>query len=89
MSDDGKRQAEIYRAAKAKEIFRNEIFAEAVDHLRNRYKNEWAASSVDDLSGRERLYFLMQALEEFYGHLKSVIETGAMAEDEVHRQSMR
>ena len=88
MSDDGKRQAEIYRAAKAKEVFRNEIFAEAIDHLRDRYKREWATSPVDDISGRERLYFLLQALEEFHGHLKSVVETGAMAEDEVHRKLM-
>ena len=86
--DEGKRQAEIYRAAKAKEVFRNEIFTEALEHLRDRYKNEWAASPIDDISGRERLYFLTQALEEFHGHLKSVIETGAMAEDEVHRNSM-
>ena len=88
MSDDGKRQAEIYRAAKAKEVFRYEIFAEAIDHLRDRYKSEWATSPVDDISGRERLYFLLQALEEFHGHLKSVVETGAMAEDEVHRKLM-
>lgn len=86
--DEAKRRAEIYRAVKAKEVFRNEIFTEALDYLRERYKSEWAASSHSDISGRERLYFLMQALEEFHGHLKSVIETGAMAEDEVHRQSM-
>jgi hypothetical protein len=86
--DEGKRQAEIYRAAKAKEVFRNEIFTEALEHLRERYKSEWAASSHSDIGGRERMYFLVQALEEFHGHLKSVIETGAMAEDEVHRQSM-
>ena len=88
MSDEGKRRAEMYRAAKAKEVFANEIFAEAIEHLRDRYKGAWATSSIDDISGRERLYFLLQALEEFHGHLKSVVATGAMAEDEMHRKLM-
>ena len=35
MSDEGKRRAEMYRAAKAKEVFAYEIFAEAIEHLRD------------------------------------------------------
>ncbi len=50
--DDLTRQREINRAAKGKEIFRNEIFAETLDLLRDRYKSEWAATAPENSEAR-------------------------------------
>ena len=84
--DDLTRQREINRAAKVKEIFRNEIFAETLDLLRERYKSEWAATAPENSEARERLYYLSQALEEFHGHLRSVLETGQMADEQLQHK---
>lgn len=80
IDDELQLQREMNRAAKASELFRNEIFEESFDILLEQYKAEWAATAPADTSSRERLYYMSQAVDAIRAHLQSVMETGKMAE---------
>ena len=80
IDDELQLQREMNRAAKASELFRNEIFEESFDILLDQYKAEWAATASEDTATRERLYYLTQAGDAIRAHLQSVLETGKMAE---------
>ena len=80
IDDELQLQREMNRAAKASELFRNEIFEESFDILLDQYKAEWAATASEDTATRERLYYLTQAVDAIRAHLQSVMETGKMAE---------
>ena len=80
IDDELQLQREMNRAAKASELFRNEIFEQSFDILLDQYKAEWAATAPSDTASRERLYYLTQAVDAIRAHLQSVMETGKMAE---------
>jgi len=80
IDDELQLQREMNRAAKASELFRNEIFEESFDILLDQYKAEWAATAPADTASRERLYYMSQAVDAIRAHLQSVMETGKMAE---------
>ena len=80
IDDELQLQREMNRAAKASELFRNEIFEESFDILLDQYTAEWAATASEDTATRERLYYLTQAVDAIRAHLQSVLETGKMAE---------
>ena len=63
IDDELQLQREMNRAAKASELFRNEIFEESFDILLDQYKAEWAATAPSDTASRERLYYLTQAVD--------------------------
>ena len=83
IDDELKLQREMNRAAKASELFRNEIFEESFDILLDQYKAEWAATASEDTATRERLYYMSQAVDAIRAHLQSVMETGKMAEKQM------
>ena len=80
IDDELQLQREMNRAAKASELFRNEIFEESFNILLDQYNAEWAATASEDTATRERLYYLTQAVDAIRAHLQSVMETGKMAE---------
>ena len=91
MDDELKLRREMDRALKAKELFRNPIFEESFDALKAQYEAEWSSTAPKDSDTRERLYYLTQALDAIRSHLKSVLETGTMAEHqikELHKKSL-
>ena len=83
IDDELQLQREMNRAAKASELFRNEIFEESFDILLDQYKAEWAATAPSDTASRERLYYLTQAVDAIRAHLQSVMETGKMSEKQM------
>lgn len=81
---EGRLREEISRGQKAAEIVRNPVFDETFDILRSRYATMWADTDPKDTSERERMYVAINVLEDIYDHIVSVMQTGRMADEELH-----
>ena len=56
------------------------LYKEAFDVLKEDLMNRWEHSGSTELEARESIWLAMRLLERIQGHLKSIIETGHMAE---------
>jgi hypothetical protein len=56
------------------------LYKEAFDTLKEDLMNRWEHSGSTELEARESIWLAMRLLERIQGHLKSIIETGHMAE---------
>ncbi len=79
MTDD-KLQAAVARGARAQELVRNELLAEAFAKLEADYITAWKSWAAADTDGRERLWMAVNALGKVRDHLNSVIADGKLAQ---------
>jgi|TARA_R100001530_G_C4259899_1_gene140189 CRISPR/Cas system-associated exonuclease Cas4 (RecB family) len=77
---------EIARGNTAKRILKEELLHEIFEEHQKRYIMEWTNTPVRDTEGREKLWYLLTALNEVKTALMSYAETGKMAEIELHRK---
>ena len=68
------------REEKANRILTDPLYQEAFDILKEDLMNRWQHSGSTELEARESIWLAMRLLERIQGHLKSIIETGHMAE---------
>ena len=68
------------REEKAKRILQDPLYIEAFDIIKEDLMNRWNASGSIELEARESIWLAMRLLDKIQGHLKSIIETGHMAE---------
>ena len=68
------------REEKANRILTDPLYKEAFDVLKEDLMNRWEHSGSTELEARESIWLAMRLLERIQGHLKSIIETGHMAE---------
>lgn len=84
MEDEGQRAEEIDRGNKAKVILSDPLFQEAFDQLRELYMNAWEQTTIKDSDTRERLWMMIANLGDVKAHLKTVLETGQMSEQQLN-----
>jgi hypothetical protein len=77
---EGKLNEDRDRGAQAERLLRDPLLVEAFDVLENEFMQAWRQSAVADTEARERIYNLCQALEGVKGHLKTVVDTGKLAQ---------
>jgi phosphomevalonate kinase len=68
------------REEQATRILTDPLYKEAFDVLKEDLMNRWEHSGSTELEARESIWLAMRLLERIQGHLKSIIETGHMAE---------
>ena len=73
------------RGSRAKAILNDPLFVESIEALRVMYFDAWRNSNAADSSEREHLFALFNAIDEFEGHLSSVLKTGQMAERQLNQ----
>ena len=68
------------REEKAKRILQDPLYIESFDIMKEDLMNRWNSSGSIELEARESIWLAMRLLDKIQGHLKSIIETGHMAE---------
>ena len=68
------------REEKAQRLLNDPLFIEAFEILKKDLMDRWEHSGSAELEARESIWLAMRLLERIQGHLKSIIETGHMAE---------
>lgn len=81
-------EQEIIRAGKAREVLENELFSEAVSAVREGIRVARLNSAVTAVDLREKLWAQEQALEAILKHLKTHMESGQLAEEELRRKTL-
>ncbi|MCC6779775.1 MAG: hypothetical protein IT537_24605 [Hyphomicrobiales bacterium] len=79
MTDD-KLQAAIARGARAQELVRNELLAEAFAKLEADYVMAWKSWAAADTDGRERLWMAVNVLGKVRDHLVTMVTDGKLAQ---------
>lgn len=77
---EGKLNEDRDRGGQAERLLRDPLLVEAFDHLETEFMQAWRQSAIADTEARERIYNLVQALEGVKAHLRSVVDTGKMAQ---------
>lgn len=81
-------EEEIRKAGKANEILENEIFREAVEGVQNALIIGIKGAAFKDTELVVRLSQELRALDGVLTNLRSMVETGQMAEAEIERRSL-
>ena len=68
------------RARHANNLLQNELFIESFDVLKEDLLNRWGNSGSTEVEARESIWLAMRLLDRIHGHIKSIVETGHMAE---------
>jgi len=72
----------------AKRIIESEVYKKALQTLSDGYMSQWMNSRPDEVAERERAYTKIQILADFVNEVKTVMETGKMAEHEMKREQV-
>ena len=78
----GKKGEEIARADQAKQILEHPLYVEALSTVREALIEHLLNTRVAEEVERDRLYITIKALDLVHQHIKSVLETGTLAEKE-------
>lgn len=73
-------EEEVSRASQAKDILESAVFKEAVEEIGEALRDARINSPIKDTELRERLWAQEVALESILMKLRTVIETGQLAE---------
>ena len=78
----GKKGEEIARADQAKQILEHPLYVEALATVREALIEHLLNTRVAEEVERDRLYITIKALDLVHQHIRSVLETGTLAERE-------
>jgi hypothetical protein len=82
--DQTLREAEVSRSNQAKQILENKIFIEAVDSLKKLYSEALLEKTgAKESDTREKLWIAFNVVGKVEQHLKSILETGKLAEKQL------
>lgn len=73
-------EAEIQRGQKAAQLLAEPLIADAFAAFAREVQERWTQSPARDVEGREKLYLMLKASERVETHLRSLIESGKIAE---------
>lgn len=79
---------EIRRAGKAREVYENEIFKEAFAEVEEAILGGILRSPLKDAEMREKFCQQYISLHSIRDRLKTYMETGVLAEEEIRRRTM-
>jgi hypothetical protein len=80
-------QKQISRGQQAKDLLENPLLQDSLKAIRNKLDNEWKNSPLRDVEGREKIFFLVKAIDELEAMLISELETGKLASEQLNQQS--
>lgn len=81
-------EEEVRRAGRANEILENELFKEAVAEIEEALKHARLSSSITAVDVREKIWAQEVALHAIISKLRSVIETGQLASEQMRQQGL-
>ncbi len=84
-----KLEDEINRGQKAAQILAEPLVKEAFDVLKQECYDQWAKSPARDAEGREKLWLMLKSAERVEAHLRSLLETGKLAEATLRQKAAR
>jgi hypothetical protein len=73
---------EVVDGNEAKRIIDSEVYKKAMQALADGYQGQWLNSKPEEVELRERAYMKMQILADFVAEVRTVMETGRMAEEQ-------
>ena len=76
---------EVLDGQEAQRIIDSEVYKKALQALSDGYMNQWLNSTDNDVAGRERTYIKLQILSDFVTEIKTVLETGKLADEQIKR----
>jgi hypothetical protein len=76
-------QKQVSRGQQAKELLENPLLQDSLKAIRNKLDTEWKNSPLRDVEGREKIFFLVKALDELEVMLISEMETGKLASQQL------
>jgi hypothetical protein len=76
-------QKQISRGQQAKDILENPLLQDSLKAIRNKLDTEWKNSPLRDVEGREKIFFLVKAIDELEAMLISEMETGKLASEQL------
>ena len=79
------REEEVVRAGHANEVLTNRIFKEAVSEIEEALKHARMSSAIKDTDLREKLWAQEVALHSILQKLRSVMETGELAQEQIRQ----
>lgn len=71
---------ELRRGEQARLLLQNEIYADAIDKVRQGIVDKWVACPIRDREGAHELKLMLKVLDEITGYVKTTMETGKMAQ---------
>jgi hypothetical protein len=83
MPDEDKLAADLSRANRAQLLWQDELLQEAFEKSEREYVRLWRESVLHDSQGRERLYMALKGLDLVKQNLRSVINSGMLARDQL------
>lgn len=78
---------QISRGQRAKELLEDPLLQDSLKAIRNKLDTEWKNSPLRDVEGREKIFFLVKAIDELEAMLISELETGKLASEQLNQQS--
>ena len=79
---------EVTDGQEAKRIIESDVYKNAMQKLADGYQSQWMNSKPNDVQERERAYVKLQILADFINEVRTVMETGQMAEHEIKKQEI-
>jgi hypothetical protein len=76
---------EIENGLEAKYILESDVYKQAMQTLSDSYMGNWMNSRPNEVAERERAYTKLQILADFVNEVKTVMETGKMAEKQTEQ----
>ncbi len=80
---------EVVDGNEAKRIIDSEVYKQAMQKLADGYQSQWMNSKPDDVECRERAYTKLQILADFVAEVRTVMETGRMAEEQQDKMATK
>ena len=74
---------QISRGQQAKDILENPLLQDSLKAIRNKLDTEWKNSPLRDVEGREKIFFIVKAIDKFEAMLISEMETGKLASEQL------
>ena len=78
-------QERVARARRTQEILEDPVMLEALQAVDATYWTEWRSSPVRDQDAREKIYQRLKALDDVLGHLKTFLEDGKLAQQQIDK----
>ena len=85
LANENKLREQAVRAARAKALLEDELFAEAFVWLEAECIKAWKASPARDDDGRQRIWRQIQALNQVNDYLRLLVRDGKIAYEELER----
>ena len=82
--DQANRESELSRSSQAKQLLENKLFQESIDSLKKIYSEALLdKTGAKEGETREKLWIAYNVVGKVEQHLKSILETGKLAEKQL------